>query len=107
MAKVDEKLGDFLAQLEALGLREVTDVVLTTDHGMTDETGKVRTEVSRFVDPDDAVKILHSEAFVHLALANLSQVEQESQRQKQRKMPDGIFQGATGRVQKAFQIRSW
>ncbi len=38
--QVDEKLGDFLLQLEALGLRDSTNIVLLTDHGKRSSLNK-------------------------------------------------------------------
>ncbi len=45
---------------------------------MTDESNKVRTQVSQFVDPDDMLKIIHSEGFAHMAVADTSQIDQVS-----------------------------
>ncbi len=41
VASVDQKLGEFLQGLEDLGIREETDVVIVSDHGMTNQVKNI------------------------------------------------------------------
>ncbi len=41
VASVDQKLGEFLQGLEDLGIREETDVVVVSDHGMTNQVKNI------------------------------------------------------------------
>ncbi len=41
VASVDQRLGEFLQSLEDLGIREETDVVIVSDHGMTNQVKNI------------------------------------------------------------------
>lgn len=52
LINVDYWIGDFLAALERDGLRNGTDVVIVSDHGMTDTRGRTSTRITNFIDGD-------------------------------------------------------
>ena len=52
VARIDAYLGTFLANLEAEGLLETTDVVIVSDHGMDSYVGKTKQNIVEGLDDE-------------------------------------------------------
>ena len=63
-------------KLEELGVREETNVVVLSDHGMTPQEGNLWMVLTRYLDPDLLDLAVEKAAYTSVALTDTSRIDE-------------------------------
>ncbi len=74
--RVDTKLGALYQSLDDLGIREETNVVFVSDHGMTSQKGFKQMDMTHFINPDLIDKAVERVAYTNIKLSDLSKIDE-------------------------------